>query len=190
MGAGLAGPQGVLGLDLSMVGTGMCDRHGATKTIKTRKGDGDRRLAAIHQAIWMELHRKPYAFVLIEDLPTHAHSAGITGMVQGIARLACMQNATPYGVIVPSTLKLFATGSGVAGKADMRMAAFQRAGVDITDEDQCDAWWLWQAARIVLDPESNLLGLPKKQVAALFARTRKGSAVVRRYDQTGRLYST
>jgi len=39
-------------------------------------------------------------------------------------------------------LKRYATGKGNATKADMRMALFQRAGLDVRDDNAVDAWWL------------------------------------------------
>lgn len=66
----------------------------------------------------------------------------------------------------PTSLKKFATGKGNATKADMRMALFQRAGIDCRDDNQVDAWWLHQ---IGLHISSSLprLVLPQTHTVAL-----------------------
>jgi Holliday junction resolvasome RuvABC endonuclease subunit len=68
--------------------------------------------------------------------------------------------------VSPTTLKKFATGRGNATKADMRMALFKRTGLDLADDNQADAWWLWQIGmHLVGDPAA--LDLPKDQLAVL-----------------------
>jgi hypothetical protein len=98
--------------------------------------------------------------VVIYELPKHAHAAGITGMVQGVVRLACLQAGAPYALMIPSNLKKFSTGSGTASKPDMRMEWYKRTGEDIRDDNQVDAIWLRQAGMHALRrPEA--VQLPK-----------------------------
>lgn len=133
----------VIGLDLSLTATGIAYPDGTTATIKTRTAAGDLRLLHIQQTIADALHPDPH-LVVLEDLPTHAHSAGITGMVHGAVRAVLLAHQVPYALIAPATLKAYATGSGSSGKSGMVLAAFKRAGVEFEREDdnQCDAWWL------------------------------------------------
>lgn len=75
--------------------------------------------------------------------------------------------------VSPSALKKFATGKGNAAKADMRMALYQRAGLDVPDNDQVDAWWLRQwGLHLTSNPAA--VTLPKTHLAAMAAK--KGSA--------------
>ena len=68
--------------------------------------------------------------------------------------------------VTPSTLKKFATGRGNATKPDMRMALYQRAGVDCRDDNQVDAWWLRQLGlHIIEDPDR--IPLPLTHTTAL-----------------------
>lgn len=134
----------VIGLDLSLTGTGIAYADGTTTTVKTRAADGDKRLLEIAAAIRSAATSTPTLAVL-EDLPKHAMAAGITGMVHGIARAALLEAGVPYALIAPATLKAFATGKGTGDKTGMAMAAYKRARVEFADDNQCDAWWLRQA---------------------------------------------
>lgn len=129
----------VVGLDLSMTATGICGPDGETVTVKTR-AVSDRRLVDIANAAY-EIS-KGCDLAVIEDLPTHAKSAGITGMVHGAVRAALLGVGIPYVLITPASLKKYATGKGNAGKPDMAVAAFKRAGLEFGDDNQVDAWWL------------------------------------------------
>lgn len=136
-------PLRVLGLDLSLTATGVCLTDGGTLTIKTRQKDGDRRLVHIADALTsMIADGSTVDLAVIEDLPRHAMAAGITGMVHGVARSVLLRVGIPYVLVVPATLKAFATGKGSGDKTPMAMAAYKRAGREFGDDNQCDAWWL------------------------------------------------
>lgn len=129
----------VLGLDLSITATGVALPDGKLLTIKATSG-GDHRLVRIEQF----LRAIPIGvdLAVIEDLPTQAMSAGITGMVHGVVRATLINLGIPYVLITPATLKAFATGKGNADKTAMALAAFKRAGLEFGDDNQCDAFWL------------------------------------------------
>jgi hypothetical protein len=130
----------ILGLDLSITAPGVARPDGSAYTIPVRE-HGDLRLAEIEH----ELHKVVVGGVdlaVIEDLPTHARAAGITGMVHGAVRLLLLTELVPYVVVTPATLKAFATGKGNADKTAMAIAALKRAGREFGDDNQCDAWWL------------------------------------------------
>lgn len=155
----------VIGLDLSITATGIALADGQLLTVGGPAAMGDRRLVDIAARIDDAVQEHWPHLVVIEDLPTHAHGAGITGMVHGVARLTLLRRHIPYALVIPSTLKKYATGNGGASKSDMRMALYQRAGLDIRDDNQADAAWL-RAAGLDHLGEPPLV-MPKVNRAAL-----------------------
>jgi Holliday junction resolvasome RuvABC endonuclease subunit len=133
----------ILGLDLSITATGYALPDGQTGTFKG-PWKGDWRLVAIKTAV--AGHTDQIDLAIIEDLPTHAKAAGITGMVHGAVRAVLLEAGVPYTLITPATLKAYATGKGNADKTAMAIAALKRAGREFDDDNQCDAWWLRAAA--------------------------------------------
>ncbi len=69
-----------------------------------------------------------------------ANAAIAMGQVAGVIRLALWRSGYPFVIVGPRTVKLFATGSGNASKAQMCEAA--RVHYDTKDHNLCDAVWL------------------------------------------------
>lgn len=130
----------VIGLDLSLQATGCALVDGSTTTLRTSPARGDRRLLDI--AATIQHIAAAVDLAVIEDLPTHARAAGAVGMVHGVVRALLLEMRVPYALVPPATLKAYATGKGNATKPDLRMALYQRAALDLRDDDQVDAWWL------------------------------------------------
>jgi Holliday junction resolvasome RuvABC endonuclease subunit len=160
----------VVGIDPSLTGTGLALPNGDTWTASSSHYTGDERLGYIHRALISVIDghnqtMQPIDLAVVEDLPTHAQGAGKTGMAQGVVRLTLVETLTPYVLVTAATLKKFATGKGNATKPDMRMALYKRAGIDLKDDNQVDAWWLRALGHQLLgDP---LLDLPQTHLVAL-----------------------
>lgn len=160
----------VIGIDPSLSATGVARTDGTTHTVKTdTKKDGDggrllklRRELADHIRGGGQLRRPDFA--VIEDLPTHAMSAGLTGRAQGIVRMTLAEWDVPYVAIPPATLKKFAAGKGNANKEAMREAWLAFSGEDNRDDNQVDAAWLRQ---IGLHLKGVPVHLPPEQLAAV-----------------------
>jgi Holliday junction resolvasome RuvABC endonuclease subunit len=155
----------VIGLDLSITATGIALPDGTTRTIAS-KAKGDARLTDICIEVAKAAADEDVALVVIEELPPiRANSLALTGMVQGVVRLLLMELNLPYALVPPASLKKYATGRGNATKPDMRMALFQRAQLDLRDDNQVDAWWLRAAGLDHLGAPP--VALPAAQRAAL-----------------------
>lgn len=170
----------VIGIDPSLSGTGVARVNGTLHTIKTaaKEGDGERLLKLYRELTYLmrgevqegtkQFILRKATFAVIEDLPTHAMSAGLTGRAQGIVRMTLAQWDTPYVAIPPATLKKVITGKGNAKKEDMRKAMFDLTGIDNADDNQVDAWGLRQIGLIIKTgkaevdiPDVNIQGLWK-----------------------------
>ena len=154
----------VIGIDPSLTGTGLCvDGKHFTVTTKPEQPMGER-LALIYAAVG-GCADGSRSLAVMEDMPKHAQSAGLTAMAHGVVRLALHQSGAHVLTVPPATLKKYATGRGAATKADMRMALYQRAGLDLRDDNQVDAWWLRALGHQMLG--APVVVLPKAHVAAL-----------------------
>ncbi|MDB5716488.1 MAG: hypothetical protein JWO15_3885 [Sphingomonadales bacterium] len=154
----------VIGIDPSLSATGIATAAEAY-TVPTSAGDPTR-LAIIYTAVCVQATAPQATLAVVEDLPTHAHGAGLTGMAQGVIRLALIESQVPYVTVPAATLKKYATGKGNATKADMRMAWFQRTGDDVRDDNQVDALWLRQIGLALLG-EPSAISLPQTHTVAL-----------------------
>jgi hypothetical protein len=137
----------VLGLDLSITATGLChtvEGQACTHLIKTNPKHRDARLIQIRDTV-RELATGA-ELCLIEAPTPKSLTSVISGMVQGAVRMVLLELGVPYGTLMPSSLKKYATGRGVGDKIPMALAALKRGGVEFPDDNQCDAWWLWVAA--------------------------------------------
>lgn len=109
-------------------------------------GGGMRYLKFKH---WLDnLTEKPDA-VWYEEVRRHAgtSAAHVYGGFQATLTAWCEHNNVPYASVPVGTIKKHATGKGNASKSEMLTAAL-RAGRDITDDNEADAFWL---LRYVLD---------------------------------------
>jgi Holliday junction resolvasome RuvABC endonuclease subunit len=153
----------VIGIDPSLTACAIADAD----SVLVYGGDskfGDTRLETIYAATLHHVRRAQVdpadILVVMEDLPMHAKAAGITGMVQGVIRLALVQERVAYTLVIPSSLKAY--GSGKAEKADLRVARLQRTGVDERNDNKNDAWWLRQAGLDAIG-HPDAIQLPKAQ---------------------------
>lgn len=155
----------VIGIDPSLTATGIAT-EAETYVVRT-DSTTPRRLAVIYDGAYTAVtNTVPVDLAVVEDLPTHAHGAGLTGMAQGVIRLALLEMNVPFVTVPAASLKKFATGSGNANKADMRLELFKRAGVDIRDDNEVDAWWLRQIGLHLLG-SPDAIPLPQTHLEAL-----------------------
>jgi Holliday junction resolvasome RuvABC endonuclease subunit len=153
----------VVGLDLSMSATGIAEHDGTTRVVMPRR-TGDRRLNEIVGQVMIAVRGIP-DLIVIEDVVTRSPAASSLGMVHGAVRLMLAEHGLKYVLIPPATLKRYATGKGNATKSDMRMALYQRMGIDLRDDNQVDATWLRYAGLDLVG--APVVKVPAAQAAAL-----------------------
>lgn len=149
--------QVVLGIDPSLTATGIAvivlDEDGntvaaATTTLKvpSRVDNIDRIYYIAHNvSLWAYQFGHALTSIVIEDLPTMAKGAGLTGQSQGAVRYG-ISDGVKHGdchivALAAATLKKFITGSGKADKKAVMAAVRERIGgfVEIADDNQGDA---------------------------------------------------
>lgn len=137
----------VLGLDLSLTGTGMCvvqtgsrDGKGLLATINTTaKTRTEDRLITIRRTIGQASSGVDAA--IIEGL-----SYGSVGGAQAersalhwMVRVDLYQLGIPYVIVTPMSLKKFVCGTAKAEKSMMIREVFRRWGVEAANDNEADA---------------------------------------------------
>lgn len=138
----------VVGLDLSLNGTGITWPDGRMECVKVGDRRGSPRLAHIRQEILAGGVVLAADLVVVEG-PSYGSMSGAghhesAGLWWHITH-SLWARSVPVAVLPPATLKKYATGNGSADKPDMRMALFKRTGIDEKDNNKVDAAWLRMA---------------------------------------------
>ena len=163
----------VVGLDLSLSATGVALASGDLRTITSKPDDGTVKGRAdriidlanrIASCVWSDTD------LVVVEAPAVGYGRQGGEHLRAGLWWQVATNLVLSGLDVvdvpPASLKKFATGKGTATKPDMRMALYQRAGIDERDDNRVDAYFLRQAGLHLLgDPDA--LDLPKTHLAAL-----------------------
>jgi Holliday junction resolvasome RuvABC endonuclease subunit len=129
----------VVGLDLGLTATGYASLQGS--------GTVGPKLRGVQRLSWFYAWVERFAradLVVIEDYAFHGHMAHSheLGELGGVIRLRLLQLGVTFVAIVPSSLKLYATGKGNAKKEAVLAEAIRRLGYDGSDHNEADALWL------------------------------------------------
>lgn len=147
---------GVVGLDLSLTGTGVAhftDNGFETHLIKSKGAKGDslaertRRLQKIKRDVLLLV---PMGSLVVIEQPAYSQTGGSHHDRSGLWWLivdgldthysAVLDNHHSVVEIAPGTLKKFATGKGNAGKDEMLAAAIRRyPAAEVVDNNVADA---------------------------------------------------
>jgi len=159
----------LMGLDLSVNGTGVCMPDGSTLRVRGKASEGDQRLVKIRDHVRMAARTSRARLVVMEGIQGifRGNTQTIMGEVHGAVRVELMDQGIPYVLVNQKTLKLFATGRGGADKPAMAKAARNHGEVMFDSDDECDAWWLWRAGLDIYADGGAFPALPDAQRAAL-----------------------
>lgn len=164
----------VLGLDLSLTGTGLATFSGEgwrTRAVGTSsKQELPQRLRHIVDELEVFMGGDGCDLAVIEDLPRGARGSSSVGMVHGVVRLQLA--ATPVLLVTPASLKVFAANSGRAEKKDVAREARRVLGLDgqLTFDEYDAAWLVAVGLHLLCDttfavPVQNLRALDGVQVS-------------------------
>jgi Holliday junction resolvasome RuvABC endonuclease subunit len=144
-----------LGIDQSMRSTGFAvvsDVPGEayTGTVAPKKLSGVARLAFIRDEVRQIF--AAYPDIRYAAMEGYAYDVGAgrvfeLGEVGGLIKLCLFDDAIPCVIVPPTSLKQFVTGSGAATKEQMRISVQTKWGLDLAQNDECDAFGLAQVAR-------------------------------------------
>jgi Holliday junction resolvasome RuvABC endonuclease subunit len=169
----------IMGLDLSLTGTGMVVLDNGSimskKLIKTKPTEKTyiaeiNRLLHIKAEIVSEIERVVPDLVLIEGM---AFAVRQTTAVMQLAGLNYMIREylaikkIPFIICAPSSLKKFILGKGVGPKDVMMLEVYKTFGVSFLDPDTCDAFALAQCGVAVLGESKRKLTKPQEEVKSL-----------------------
>lgn len=140
----------ILGLDISLNGTGICllkpgNKTRSSKIVPPKDCVGVDRLAFVRKQVRALLYEYEPDLIIIEGYAfsrQHAHSMGEMG---GVIKLLIRQLGLTAMAIPPSTLKCFILGpskKGESGKDKMMMTIFKKYGKEFETADEADAYSL------------------------------------------------
>jgi crossover junction endodeoxyribonuclease RuvC len=162
----------ILGLDLSLTGTGWCvntDLELKVGTVDTKKIDGFPRLHKIlHEILGLVVERE-IECVVMEDFSFASKGRGIfqIGGLGYIVRYFLWNNGMPFYLVAPSQLKKFATGKGNSDKSIIIKEIYRKWGADINDDNQADAYVLSRIGHGVFDVDTKFLSYEQEVISEI-----------------------
>ncbi len=136
----------VIGIDPSSARIGLAHADGTVESISPDRGvTGAQRLAQLRDRLTLAIRRRPPLpdLAVIEGYsldPRRLSVMIVLGEVGGVVRLAMHDLTIGYVEVPPTSLKLYATGSGKADKTAMVQAAVNLGAPGHVNHDEADAW--------------------------------------------------
>lgn len=163
------------GLDLSYTSTGMAVAQAGRVRTKAfqPKSRGFTRIDAIMADVLETLGHCDV--IVCEGLITHAKGSSLTDMagLWWIVNRELWREQLPVAVVMPPTLKKYATSRGTADKLAVFAAAMKRfPNLEMVTSDQADALWLAQAGCDHYG--QTLVPMPAEQRAVLHSTVTRG----------------
>ena len=159
----------VLGLDVSLTGTGWCKTGQDTTmwnsgVIETKGMLGHERKQFILDNIKTKLDKN--MLVIIEGYSFASKGSSIIQIAEmgGIIRHYLFQNGYKYIEIAPTTLKKYATGKGNTDKALVLKEVYKNWKMDFFDDNECDAFVLGAIGKELLESNDFLKAYQKEVI--------------------------
>lgn len=156
----------IIAFDLSLSCCGWASTYSGSGTFKP-KGRGMQRLDWVLDRV-CDLEAYECDLVVVEGYSFNSRSsqAHALGELGGLVRYAIWEHGVPCVDVPPANLKKFATGKGSASKDLVLVEAVKRLGYEGSSNDEADALWLLNMARVHYGIEG-APQLPKTHLAAL-----------------------
>lgn len=145
-----------LGVDQALGNTGVvvlsADSHRPLylDTIRTGSTKGAKRLQLIRDSLTRIIQAYGVTFAALEGYSIRSVNRPFDlGEVGGVVRLCFLDQRVEYVTVAPTSLKKYVSGSGRADKKIMRRATLEKWGIDIDQNDACDAYGLAHIARAI-----------------------------------------
>lgn len=168
-------PFSVVGLDISLTGTGVaCCTH--ARTIKSSAKDAiEPRADKIWQDLWetvQEISNKSASYFVIEGLAFASKTGKVAerDFLHHFIRWNLWKLGKRFVLVPPNSLKMFATGSGNANKDEMVIAVTKNwPDYNAKNNNEADAVALYEMGQTHLLGENwfNTANFTKKQLSAL-----------------------
>lgn len=164
----------ILGLDLSLTGTGWC-RHlelgYSTGLIETDKMEGLDRMDYILNQIVNQVgtENRKELLVVLEDFSFASKGASlfqIAGLGY-IVRHWLWKNSVAFCLVPPTLLKKYVTGAGNSDKSVMLKELYKRWHVDFNDDNIGDAYGLSRIGRALIGMDTELTAFQKDAIVQL-----------------------
>lgn len=153
----------VVGIDLSLTGTGIADDKGCTRIgfSLTKTATWQQRAARLRKlGVAIDIATQGADLVVIESPAYNQSNSGhALGELHGVVKVVLLQRGREAIFISAQQLKQFACDHGNAGK-DAVLAAAIRDGSPATNFDEADAWWLRRMGLYAYRPDLRA-ALPK-----------------------------
>lgn len=151
----------VLALDLSLTRTGFAadtDQglllgHFCPGKVESTEKSKAERLDAFHTTVREWLREFQPDVVVIEDYSfgSRGRATFSLGELGGNVKRCIYSEGYEFTVVSPKTVKKFATGNGNADKEDVFRRAIKLASVEVYNNDQADAFFLYSMAKQYYD---------------------------------------
>ena len=171
-----------LGLDLSLVGTGVVIlKNGklVKKELLKSKPSGDK---PINELKRIRKIVESLEFITSEHMPDIAVIEGLAFMARNstaLVQLSALNYMTramlddyniPFIIVAPTSLKKFITGSGASKKDVMLIETYKRYGVSLLDDNICDGFGLAQVGLALLGGNSKATNKLQEEVLELLKK--------------------
>jgi crossover junction endodeoxyribonuclease RuvC len=163
----------VLGIDLSLTGTGLSvvegDRLLFSECYKPKNKSGPTRLIEIRHKVSETIDKYQPELICIEGYSFGSRGRALfqIGELGGLIRVLLHKTGIKWLEITPSQVKKFAAGVGNCGKDIIMQQVYKRWGMEFKTSDEADAFILAKIGTILLGHKEKLIKAQEEVIEVL-----------------------